>query len=119
MRYLRDCRHALSHPQGDHKGRPYYATKRLARVVHSRGDGLSSPWGGVVALLWSPLHLQSHFYEGCDCACETHWTIFSGVIGISAILMPKGLSASSTALVTAGGATIRPPSPPPLTPYAV
>src|SRR5260370_37166876 len=26
-------------------------TKRLARSVHSRGDGLSSPWGGVVALL--------------------------------------------------------------------
>ena len=27
-------------------------TKRLARLVHSRGDGLSSPWGGVVALRW-------------------------------------------------------------------
>jgi hypothetical protein len=27
--------------QGDHKGRPYYATKRRGRAVHS--DGLSSP----------------------------------------------------------------------------
>jgi hypothetical protein len=27
--------------------------KRLARLVHSRGDGLSSPCGGVVALRWS------------------------------------------------------------------
>jgi hypothetical protein len=37
--------------QGDHSRartshRPYYATHRLARFVHSRGDGLSSPWVG-------------------------------------------------------------------------
>ena len=24
------------------------STKRLAKLVHRRGDGLSSPWGGVV-----------------------------------------------------------------------
>ncbi len=29
-------------------------TQRLARVVHSRGDGLSSPWGGAVASPGSP-----------------------------------------------------------------
>src|SRR5205807_8127287 len=52
-------------------------------------------------------------------ACPTHLTIFSGVIGSSSILIPNGLSASSTARVTAGGATMRPPSPPPLTPNAV
>ena len=43
--------HQGDHPtKGDHKG-PYYATKRLARPVHRRGDGLSSPWGGVVVAL--------------------------------------------------------------------
>jgi hypothetical protein len=31
---------------------PTMPTKRLARPVHSRGDGLSSPCGGVVALRW-------------------------------------------------------------------
>lgn len=33
-------------------GRPYYATKRLVRPVHCSGDGLSSPWDGVIALLF-------------------------------------------------------------------
>src|SRR5260370_1357350 len=55
------------------------------------------------------------FYEAA-CACATHHTIFSVVIGNSSIFTPKGLTASSTARVTAGGATMRPPSPPPLTP---
>jgi hypothetical protein len=41
------------------KGLPYHTTDRLARLVHSRGDGLSSPWGGVVALYRSPHH--SHY----------------------------------------------------------
>src|SRR5260370_21428923 len=35
---------------------PPLPTKRPARPVHSRGDGLSSPWGGVVALYGSPRH---------------------------------------------------------------
>jgi hypothetical protein len=42
---------SAARPGGDHEGRPYYATKRLARPVHSRGDGLSSSVGeGVLAL---------------------------------------------------------------------
>ena len=53
----------LPHTQGDHKGRPYYAAKRRARLVHSRGDGLSSPWGGVVALVatTTPHPLPPHY----------------------------------------------------------
>ena len=53
------------------------------------------------------------------CASLTQDVIFSGVIGISAIVTPKGARASSTARVIAGGETILPPSPPPLTPNSV
>jgi hypothetical protein len=44
---------------------------------------------------------------------------FAGVTGIASILTPKGRRASSIAAQTAGGAPIRPPSPPPLMPYSV
>ena len=40
-------------------------------------------------------------------------------IGSSSMRAPKGARASSTARVTAGGAIMRPPSPPPFTPCAV
>ncbi len=36
--------HCGASQQGDHEGRPYYATKRRGRAVHS--DGLSSPGVG-------------------------------------------------------------------------
>ena len=42
-----------------------------------------------------------------------------GVSGSESTLMPSGLSASSTAAAMAGGAPMRPPSPPPLMPYSV
>src|SRR5947209_2415442 len=100
-------------------------------------DGLQMPWVDMHSLLnllrevnepghrfasirVHVLSIVTFLHQGVFvCACATHLTIFSGVIGNSSILTPKGLSASSTARVTAGGATIRPPSPPPLTPYAV
>ncbi len=50
-----ECRHALAPTPGDHKGRPYYGRAWQDASWHSRGDGLSSPWGGVVALLGSLL----------------------------------------------------------------
>ena len=53
------------------------------------------------------------------CASLTQDVTFSGVIVISAIVTPKGARASSTARVIAGGETILPPSPPPLTPNSV
>jgi len=37
-------------PRAATRVRPYYATYRPARPVHRRGDGLSSPWVGAVAL---------------------------------------------------------------------
>ena len=40
----------------------------------------------------------------------------SGVAGIGTSRTPKSRSASTTALITAGGAPVVPPSPPPLTP---
>src|SRR6266567_4970991 len=41
---------------------------------------------------------------------------FSGLSGISMVLMPSGASASSTAFTTAGGAPMQPPSPIPFAP---
>src|ERR1700675_2424378 len=42
---------ASSHLQGPQGCTPTMPTNWLTRLVHSRGDGLSSPWGGVVTLL--------------------------------------------------------------------
>ena len=42
-----------------------------------------------------------------------------GVIGSPSTFTPNGRSASSTAAAIAGGAPIRPPSPPPLIPNSV
>src|SRR5690348_12622437 len=89
-------------PQGDRKGTPLLDTS-LGRHpnVYSRGVPLRSPCLGRPYMYTRPvpsLHVPSHYEEGLDCACVTHRTIFSGVIGISSILVPRGLSASSTAL---------------------
>jgi hypothetical protein len=43
----------------------------------------------------------------------------AGVTGMASIFTPNGRSASSVAAQTAGGAPMRPPSPPPLIPYSV
>jgi hypothetical protein len=48
---------------------PPLPTKRRARPVHSRGDGLPSPWGGVVTLYGSP-H-PSHDLLFPKAACQT------------------------------------------------
>ena len=50
------------------------------------------------------------------CACRTHRTIRSGVMGSSETSIPSGARASWTAFATAAGATMRPPSPLPLSP---
>ena len=52
-------------------------------------------------------------------AASTSVASRSGVIGSSAMVTPSGASASSTALASAAGAIMRPPSPPPFTPYSV
>src|SRR5262249_4222990 len=52
-------------------------------------------------------------------ATSTRVATRSGVIGSSSIVTPSGASASSTALASAAGAIMRPPSPPPFTPYSV
>src|SRR5260370_15206958 len=62
MRYVRDCRHVLATSQGEDE--PGKALRR-----HSRGDGLSSPWGGVVALPRSPCSLtlfHSYFHSPAE-----------------------------------------------------
>ena len=58
MRYVRDCSYVLATSQGEDE--PGKALRR-----HSRGDGLSSPWGGVVALTLIHINtLKLHFMRG-------------------------------------------------------
>jgi hypothetical protein len=53
------------------------------------------------------------------CASRIRVRSLRGVIGSASTLTPSGRSASSIAEQIAGGAPMRPPSPPPLMPYSV
>src|SRR5712692_114505 len=61
---------------------------------------------------YDDIKLFSHI---CLLSC-TSAQIFSGLSGISMVLMPRGESASSTALTIAGGPPMQPDSPAPFAP---
>src|SRR5437868_6575908 len=85
------------------------------RILHYKNAGVLS------SLCFSPVaNTGGGVTSSCSslpsrAACTSAQT-FSGLRGISMVLIPSGASASNTALTTAGGAPMQPASPTPFAP---
>ena len=94
------------------RGRPLQppTTKPLTRLRDRRGT-----WWNRVSTAKAAREAQA----AASCASRIRVRSLRGVIGSASTLTPSGRSASSIAEQIAGGAPMRPPSPPPLMPYSV
>src|SRR5690606_29968749 len=96
-------------PEHVHQGAARLGDHFVLRAVDVEGEQLD-----VVAAAVGVVHGVSC---GAD-AVRARWTV-SGVMGVSSSSTPVGRSASLTALSTAAGAPMVPPSPAPLAPVSV